>query len=77
MSLNIRTNIGSVNAQRNLADATGRLATSYERLSSGLRINRASDDAAGCLFMKIGDLVSTEAHEFHGDHKKIICKCSH
>lgn len=34
---------------------------------------RASDDAAGCLFMKIGDLVSTEAHEFHGDHKKIIC----
>lgn len=47
MSLNIRTNIGSVNAQRNLADATGRLATSYERLSSGLRINRASDDAAG------------------------------
>jgi flagellin len=47
MSLNIRTNIGSVNAQRNLADATGKLATSYERLSSGLRINRASDDAAG------------------------------
>lgn len=36
-----------MNAQRNLADATGKLATSYERLSSGLRINRASDDAAG------------------------------
>ncbi len=47
MALNIRTNIPAVSAQRNLA-ATGRgLATAYERLSSGLRINRASDDAAG------------------------------
>lgn len=47
MSLNIRTNVSSIIAQRNVAASTGRLQTSYERLSSGLRINHASDDAAG------------------------------
>ncbi len=47
MGLNIRTNIASLAAQTNLSEATGNLQTSYERLSSGLRINRAKDDAAG------------------------------
>lgn len=47
MGLNIRTNIGSQIAQRNLDQATNRIQTAYERLSSGLRINRAADDAAG------------------------------
>jgi flagellin len=47
MALNIRTNISSVGAQRNLALSGKGLETAYERLSSGLRINRASDDAAG------------------------------
>ena len=47
MAINIRTNIPSLIAQRNLDQSTGRLNTSYERLSSGLRINRARDDAAG------------------------------
>ena len=47
MAINIRTNIPSLIAQRNLDSSTGRLNTSYERLSSGLRINRARDDAAG------------------------------
>ena len=47
MALNIRTNLPSIAAQRNLAQSTSRLQTAYERLSSGLRINRASDDAAG------------------------------
>jgi flagellin len=47
MSLNIRTNISSLVAQRNLGASSKRLATAYERLSSGLRINRAMDDAAG------------------------------
>jgi flagellin len=47
MSINIRTNIPSLLAQRNLNESTGRLNTAYERLSSGLRINRARDDAAG------------------------------
>jgi flagellin len=47
MGLRINTNVASINAQRNLAEASGRLGTSLERLSSGKRINRAGDDAAG------------------------------
>ncbi len=47
MSINIRTNIPSLLAQRNLSDATSGLNTAYERLSSGMRINHAKDDAAG------------------------------
>lgn len=47
MTINIRTNVPSLIAQRNLYESTARLNTSYERLSSGLRINRARDDAAG------------------------------
>lgn len=47
MSLNIRTNMPSITAQKNLAGATSGLQTSYERLSSGMRINHAKDDAAG------------------------------
>lgn len=47
MTINIRTNVPSLLAQRNLGESTSRLTTAYERLSSGLRINRARDDAAG------------------------------
>jgi flagellin len=47
MSLGIRSNLSSMAAQRNLGESTGRLRTAYERLSSGMRINRAKDDAAG------------------------------
>ncbi len=47
MSINIRTNVPSLLAQRNLQQSTSRLNTAYERLSSGLRINHARDDAAG------------------------------
>ena len=47
MTINIRTNVPSLSAQRNLDKSTGALTTAYERLSSGLRINRAKDDAAG------------------------------
>ncbi len=47
MAINIRTNIPSLLAQRNLEQSSSKLNTSYERLSSGLRINRARDDAAG------------------------------
>jgi flagellin len=43
----INTNVFSLNAQRNLNNTQSSLQTSLERLSSGLRINRASDDAAG------------------------------
>ena len=43
----INTNISSLNAQNNLARSQGELQTSLQRLSSGLRINSAKDDAAG------------------------------
>ena len=47
MGLRVNTNVASLNAQRNLSLSNARLDRSLERLSSGLRINRASDDAAG------------------------------
>lgn len=47
MAINIRTNIPALSAGRNLEQSSNRLNSSYQRLSSGLRINRASDDAAG------------------------------
>jgi flagellin len=47
MSLRIQNNVEAYNAHRNLSGTEERLATSMERLSSGYRINRAADDAAG------------------------------
>ena len=47
MSLRIQNNVEAFNAHRNLSGTEAKLATSMERLSSGYRINRASDDAAG------------------------------
>jgi flagellin len=47
MALVINTNVASLNAQRNLNSTQLMMAKSMERLSSGLRINRAGDDAAG------------------------------
>ena len=55
MALVINTNIASLNAQRNLNVSQSALATSLQRLSSGLRINSAKDDAAG--------LAIAETHE--------------
>ncbi len=47
MGLRVNTNVSSLNAQRNLMNTTNSLSRSLERLSSGLRITRAADDAAG------------------------------
>jgi len=47
MSLVLNTNIASMNAQRNLANTQSQQATTFERLSTGLRVNSAKDDAAG------------------------------
>ncbi|MDU0313437.1 flagellin [Phycicoccus sp. M110.8] len=47
MGLQINTNVAAMNAYRNLSSTQSSMATSLERLSSGLRINRAADDAAG------------------------------
>lgn len=47
MAITVNTNVTSLKAQKNLNTSAGGLATSMERLSSGLRINSAKDDAAG------------------------------
>jgi flagellin len=47
MASTINTNVSSLNAQRNLSTSQSSLATSMQRLSSGLRVNSAKDDAAG------------------------------
>ncbi|MBF0434922.1 MAG: flagellin FliC, partial [Magnetococcales bacterium] len=47
MALMINTNVSALNAQRRLTSSTNTLGKTFERLSSGLRINRAGDDAAG------------------------------
>ena len=57
MGSTINTNIASLNAQRNLMTSQSALATSLQRLSSGLRINSAKDDAAG---LAISERFSTQ-----------------
>ena len=47
MALTVNTNVASLNAQRNLATNQSGLSTVFQRLSSGLRVNSAKDDAAG------------------------------
>ncbi|MBT3134572.1 flagellin FliC [Alteromonas sp. ALT199] len=57
MSLFVNTNVSSLNAQRQLFDVSDRLNTSFERLSSGFRINSAADDAAG---LQISDRLTSQ-----------------
>ena len=57
MPQTINTNVSSLNAQRNLNTSQTSLATSMQRLSSGLRINSAKDDAAG---LAIADRMNTQ-----------------
>ena len=47
MGLRVNTNVASINAQKNLSNVTNRLADNFRRLSTGLRISVAADDAAG------------------------------
>ena len=53
----INTNVMSLNAQRNLTTSGSAMATAIQRLSSGLRINSAKDDAAG---LAISDRMTTQ-----------------
>ena len=57
MSMTINTNVASLNAQRNTATNSASLSTTMQRLSSGLRINSAKDDAAG---LAIADRMNTQ-----------------
>jgi len=58
----INTNVLSLNAQRNLNSSQSSLATSIQRLSSGLRINSAKDDAAG---LAISDRMTSQIRGFN------------
>ena len=58
MPINLGSNIASLKAQRTLSISSERLARTYEKLSSGQRINRASDDAAG---LAIADALTANA----------------
>ncbi|MDX2319101.1 MAG: flagellin [Moritella sp.] len=57
MALYVNTNVASLNSQRNLTTSTNALQTSFERLSSGKRINSAADDAAG---LQIGSRLESQ-----------------
>lgn len=59
MAIYVNTNIASLNSQRNLTTATNALQTSFERLSSGKRINSAADDAAG---LQIGSRLEAQVN---------------
>jgi flagellin len=62
MGMTINTNVVSLNAQRNLSQSSSSLATSMERLSSGLRVNSAKDDAAG---LAIADRMNAQIRGIH------------
>jgi len=53
MGMSIRTNVGSLNAQRNLYSTQNSLNTSLAKLSSGFRITKAGDDAAGLAISEV------------------------
>lgn len=57
MTLFVNTNVSAINAQRQLFNSSQALNTSFERLSSGFRINRAADDAAG---LQISDRLTSQ-----------------
>ncbi|TMP77572.1 flagellin, partial [Pseudoalteromonas phenolica] len=57
MSLFVNTNVSSLNAQRQLMNSGNDLDTAFQRLSSGLRINSAKDDAAG---LQIADRLTSQ-----------------
>ena len=57
MALYVNTNVSALNAQRQLINSGNQLDKSFQRLSSGLRINSAADDAAG---MKIGNRLTSQ-----------------
>jgi flagellin len=62
MGLRVNTNIASINAQRNVATVTSRLQGNYARLSTGLRIATAADDAAG---LAISERLRSQIRSLH------------
>ncbi|HSD38937.1 MAG TPA: flagellin, partial [Rhodocyclaceae bacterium] len=62
MAMTINTNVSSLNSQRNMSASQSSLATSLQRLSSGLRINSAKDDAAG---LAISERINSQVKGFN------------
>ncbi|HSD36905.1 MAG TPA: flagellin, partial [Rhodocyclaceae bacterium] len=62
MAMTINTNVSSLNSQRNMSASQFSLATSLQRLSSGLRINSAKDDAAG---LAISERINSQVKGFN------------
>ncbi len=62
MASYVNTNVSSLNAQRRLTNATNNLNTTYQRLSSGMRINSAKDDAAG---LQISDRLTAHINGYN------------
>jgi flagellin len=75
MSVSLGINVQSLNAQRNLNNTTGALGSVYQQLSSGMRINKASDDAAGLAIaegLKRDQRIATQAIRNANDGISII-----
>ncbi|MCB0311168.1 MAG: hypothetical protein KDD42_08025, partial [Bdellovibrionales bacterium] len=68
MPITIGSNLGSLRAQRRLADNSSALSQVFERLSTGQRINRASDDAAG---LAISETLSSKSRVFNRAAKNL------
>ena len=62
MGLFVNTNVSSLNAQRQLFSSSNSLNTSFERLSSGFRINRAADDTAG---LQISERMTSQVQDLN------------
>ena len=69
MPQTINTNINSLNAQRNLNGSQQSLAVSMQRLSSGLRVNSAKDDAAGLAIDDDGDFAGLSCR----GRRRLLC----
>lgn len=75
MSVSLGINVQSLNAQRNLSNTTGRLGSVYQQLSSGMRINKSSDDAAGLSIaegLKADQRIATQAIRNANDGMSVI-----
>ena len=68
MALYVNTNVSSINGRRNLTNATNNLNTTYQRLSSGMRINSAKDDAAG---LQISDRLTSQINGLNQGNRNV------
>ena len=74
MALYVNSNISALNAQRQLMNSGNALDTSFKRLSSGLRINSAADDAAGFMCLAFLPRVDNEyEHPANPAHRLAHC----